>query len=131
MMGHFGCGELLGGLNISNDQKRSSQPAFPPYSRKLLHVHHASRSPPRTHRNESFVTGPVAAIAERASRQRAPDGSGAAALAMFLFAVISSFRVLERLGLRLLRGRERERTVIRRLIELSVRSRQLAKLTRG
>jgi hypothetical protein len=29
MMGHFGCDELLGGLNVSNDQKRSSQPAVP------------------------------------------------------------------------------------------------------
>ncbi|MGB9371582.1 MAG: hypothetical protein WCB79_06630 [Halobacteriota archaeon] len=43
MMGRFGCGELLGGLNVSNDQKRSSQPALPPYSRKPLHMHHSSR----------------------------------------------------------------------------------------
>jgi hypothetical protein len=28
IMGHFGCDELLGGLNVSNDKKRSSHRLF-------------------------------------------------------------------------------------------------------
>jgi hypothetical protein len=46
------------------------------------------------------------------------------------FAVISLFRVLERLSLRLRRGQERERTVMPRLINPSVPA-QLAKRTTG